>query len=447
MGNRYLEKHALFGPLIKEPAGERLFLSIVIPCYNEPRLHDTLYSLLACTPSAFPAEVIVVINAAHNDHEAVMRNKETEAAFDQWVKPFETEKLRFHKIIKNDLEPRHAGVGLARKIGMDEAVRRFDSINQKDGVMVCLDADCTVSENYLTELERFFISEKNASGCSLYFEHPLGGNEFEEEVYQAIYQYELYLRYYHSGLQWAGYPYAYQTIGSCMAVRSSTYQKAGGMNRRKAGEDFYFLHKIFPSGNFFELNSTCVYPSPRPSQRVPFGTGSTIHKVIHRQYEITAFSLQTFADLKKLNSSVSVLFNSGLNEWLKPLPETVKRFFEIQQAAGKLIEIKANAASPATFAKRFYSWFDGLLLLQFFHFCRDYFYRDEPLEEAASRLIQMHYRAPVPSQKHQVLHFLREQQKMRSGETTPATFFSNAAQSGLNTPDDFFLTQQFNHRK
>ena len=69
------------------------------------------------------------------------------------------------------------------------------------------------------------------------------------------------------------FPFAFHTIGSSMAVRASSYMRQGGMNKRKAGEDFYFQQKIIPLCGFTECNSTVVYPSPRPSYRVPFGTG------------------------------------------------------------------------------------------------------------------------------------------------------------------------------
>ncbi len=386
-------------------------MCVVIPCHNEPGLLETLDSLADCSPTDFPVEVIVVINAAQDDFEAIQQNEKTETEFDEWTKEHDSDKIRFHKIVKNDLDKKHAGVGLARKIGMDEAVRRFNSINNHDGIIVCLDADCTVSENYLSEIEKLFVAEKTASGCSIYFEHPLEGNEFEREVYDAIADYELYLRYYHSGLKWSGYPYTFQTIGSCMAVRSSVYQKAGGMNRRKAGEDFYFLHKIFPSNYFVELNTACVYPSPRPSLRVPFGTGSTVHKVINRNHQIKAFSLQSFTNLKKLTASAEYLFKTDYHDWIKSLPDSIKRFFEIQKAEEKFIEIKANAASSKTFVKRFYSWFDGLLLLQYFHFCRDYFYPDETLHESSSVLIKWLYGQNIPAHAGQALMFFREQSK------------------------------------
>ena len=84
-------------------------------------------------------------------------------------------------------------------------------------------------------------------GCSIYFEHPLHG-PLEPKVYEAIAAYELHLRYYVQALRYAAFPYAHHTIGSSMAVRADAYAKQGGMNKRQAGEDFYFLHKIIPLG-------------------------------------------------------------------------------------------------------------------------------------------------------------------------------------------------------
>jgi hypothetical protein len=57
------------------------------------------------------------------------------------------------------------------------------------------------------------------------------------------------------------------------------------MNRRMAGEDFYFIQKLLPAGGFFNLNQTTVYPSPRSSARVPFGTGVTIQRLTEGKNE------------------------------------------------------------------------------------------------------------------------------------------------------------------
>ena len=38
-----------------------------------------------------------------------------------------------------------------------------------------------------------------------------------------------------------------------MAVRADAYLRQGGMNRRKAGEDFYFLNKFMVLGGYGEM--------------------------------------------------------------------------------------------------------------------------------------------------------------------------------------------------
>ncbi len=103
---------------------------------------------------------------------------------------------------------------------MDISFNRFAEINE-NGLIVCLDADCTVSENYLLELSK---SEKaGVKGLSLYYEHPLNdADKFEKE---AITSYEIFLHYYIQALRYTAYPHAFHTIGSSMAVRTSTYAK------------------------------------------------------------------------------------------------------------------------------------------------------------------------------------------------------------------------------
>lgn len=174
-----------------------------------------------------------------------------------------------------------------------------------------------------------------------------------------------------------------------MAVRNSVYQKSGGMNRRKAGEDFYFLHKIFPLGNFHSLNSACVCPSPRSSLRVPFGTGSIINKVLFHNHKITAFNPQSFEDFKTFNQQVTELFDTvSFSDWVHTQPVTIQSFLDLYNSAEKILEIKCNSASVSSFKKRFYSWFNGLMTLQYFHFCRDHFYADIGLSEATQYLFQ-----------------------------------------------------------
>ena len=77
--------------------------------------------------------------------------------------------------------------------------------------------------------------------------------------------------------------------------------RQGGMNKRQAGEDFYFLHKIIPLGHFGEINTTRVIPSPRPSDRVPFGTGRAVRDYL-ATHKFETYPLEAFRDLKQFFS-------------------------------------------------------------------------------------------------------------------------------------------------
>src|SRR5204862_3217619 len=120
----------------------------------------------------------------------------------------------------------------------------------------------------------------------------------------------LHLRYYIQALRYAGFPHAHHTIGSCMAVRAGEYRQQGGMNKRKAGEDFYFLHKIIPLGGFGDLTGTTVYPSPRPSDRVPFGTGKAVRENLPGR-QIKTYPLDAFLDLKQMIARVPKMYRCG----------------------------------------------------------------------------------------------------------------------------------------
>ena len=240
-------------------------LIVVIPCYNETDLLSTFSSLTKCSiPKGVSIEIITVVNHSENSTELIKdRNLLTHNLAIDFSLKKNTEQLQLLTLKAFDLPKKHAGVGLARKIGMDEALYRFQSIN-KDGIIVCFDADSQCEENYFETILKSFNSPK-INGASIHFEHPIEGIEYDEKIYNAIIDYELHLRYYKNAIKFTEAPYAFHTIGSSMAVRANAYAKQGGMNKRKAGEDFYFLSKIIQLGNFIEVSETKVIPSPRIS--------------------------------------------------------------------------------------------------------------------------------------------------------------------------------------
>jgi glycosyltransferase involved in cell wall biosynthesis len=392
MNNTYLSKSSFCEKQILEAPLPGLGMVIVIPCHNEPHLLKTLNALATCTLPKCNVEVIVVINAAENSSKEILKeNTFTEVELERWIIKNESAALRYFYITNNALPAKDAGVGLARKIGMDEAVRRFYACGNENGVIVCLDSDCTVENNYLSSLEHHFLLHPETTGCSVYFEHPLEGTEFVPQVYEGIIRYELFLRYYNCGLRFSGYPFAWHTIGSSMAVRTKIYQQQGGMNKRKAGEDFYFLTKLFPLGGFTELNETTVFPSPRPSERVPFGTGKAINKWLEEgTNNLPTYHPKTFTDLAELVELAPELYAASVDtiqQKIQHLSPALLAFLSDNDVENKLAEINANVKSKEQFINRFYRWFGNFMVLKFVHFARDNYYGQQSIEAAAKAML------------------------------------------------------------
>jgi len=385
MAHPYLQKSVSRAPLISEEPESELRLVVVIPCYDEPQLQDALDSLWACQPTQGAVEVIVIINASENDTpEVYVRNRKTLQAALVWSEAHRRAGFHCFPILLDPLPARQAGVGLARKIGLDEGCRRLLRVGDAEGILLFFDADSRCDPNYLREVERFFQQNLEKQIVSIYFEHPLAGEAFSQAIYSAIQLYELHLRYFIQVQRWAGFPHAVHTIGSSMAVRASAYMKQGGMNRRQAGEDFYFMHKFTPLGVHAHLNTTRVIPSPRPSHRVPFGTGREVIQQLEEGEGRLTYSPYSFQDLRPLLLAVPQIWNTDLSDHL---PKSVRLFLEKENWTQHLQEIRAQVASREAFVKRFFRWFNAFRLMKFAHFARDHFYPDIPVVEAAEWLL------------------------------------------------------------
>ncbi|MEL6945805.1 MAG: glycosyltransferase family 2 protein, partial [Bacteroidota bacterium] len=354
---------------IASPPASDLQLIVTIPCYKEPNLLHVLDTLKKCKlPLHKSVEVIVLINNAVSATEEIkQQNRMTFLAAQDWSNQYNTKDLQFHILYIDNLPDKHAGVGLARKIAMDEAIRRFHSLNRPNGIIACLDADSSVASNYFEALCNYFEKHINCPAVDIYYEHPLEGNDFNEKTYDAILDYELHLRYYVHALQKAGLTNATQTVGSAMAVRTIAYAKQGGMNRRKAGEDFYFLHKFTAFEDFGHLVSTTVFPSPRTSDRVPFGTGKAIHSILEG-HVLTTYHPAIFSDLKVMLSGIENSYlQVEVNTWMDQLPLSIQQFFIQEDFALKWQELKQNTSNIRSFQKRFFQWFDAFKAMKYVH--------------------------------------------------------------------------------
>lgn len=386
MGNLYLQRYAWPEALYHDKPRDDLGLIITIPAFDENRLELAIGSIYQCKLPKCAVEIHILINYPENPDEYYVKGcKEMK---DRLLKQFPEKshlKLYIHDM---GLPRKHAGVGLARKILMDEAVRRFERIQKDDGIIVGFDADCSCSTNYLQAIYSFFQVNRKAEGASIYFEHPENCLENSEEVVHAALDYELHLRCYIDALRWAGVPHSFQTIGSAMAVRSRAYQKQGGMNRRKAGEDFYFLHRIIREGNYGDITDTKVIPSPRPSDRVPFGTGKAVINRLSSGHQLT-YNPKSYYLLKEFINLIEDKIDTSKNVNLTELPVKARGFFKYLNFEEALSNIQRQSSTESRYRKHFYQWFDGFKVMKFLHYLRDEGYEDTPIKESSEALSKL----------------------------------------------------------
>jgi hypothetical protein len=387
----WLNRRALFPDFKLEPPDDHTGIVVVIPAFDEPSVTPLLDSLNSCTLPECRTEVIFVVNAPENASAESLRNNirciENIINWERNNNSF----FRLYVFDAGQSPVKGWGVGLARKAGMDEALRRFSFIEKPDGAIVCLDADCRVEKNYFTAISEELLSKKGSKACSIYFEHPLSGNEFPERIYSYIVHYELYLRYFVLGLRYAGFRDAFHTVGSALAVKADHYMKAGGMNRRQAGEDFYFVQKLVQLGGYFSLTSTTVYPSPRESYRVPFGTGVMITKLLGESSgRLLTYNISAFSELKELFEIIPELFSPGKRastDHYDDLPSGIRSFIARQEWSGKISEIRENTSSAESFSKRFFSWFNAFRIVKYMNHVHSGIYEKKAVSESACDLL------------------------------------------------------------
>lgn len=408
----WLDQRALFPAFISEKPEPETGIIIVIPSCGETNPEFVLSSLAECYIPSCKAEVIIVVNAASNATSKIIeQNANYLVELDKWKKDNPEVFFSLHFFDTGPQPSGTWGVGMARRCGMDEALRRFNTINNPDGIIVNLDADCRVAPDYFTSIECDFLRNPKCNGCSIRFEHPLEGNKYPYIYYNSIIKYELHLRCLVKGIKWAGLPFPYHTVGSAMGVRASAYLRAGGMNRRQAGEDFYFIQKLVMMGGFFNLNSTTVYPAPRASERVPFGTGATISRLTKSDNnELLSYNFDAYCELKEIHERIPELFLTGPNDYEKfyqLTPPGFRSFVQLSTWKEKISEIKANVSGSDAFEKRYYDWFNMFRFVKYMNHVHKTVFKMVPVLETAVRLIEESGAMNVPDNERDILFYYR----------------------------------------
>ena len=293
---KYIKKNPSAGcELIRSCDGFFTF-AVVVPMLNENDNAESFFSkLLQAITTAGNEKILVaaIVNCHQNSPEEYKKNN----------------LLLLERLRKNEFKiPNLAifdhtsdgknlknGVGEARKNGMDFVLNHFDLNDFENSIIASLDADTVIEKDYFTAIRRSFTANPDYGALAFNVAHLS-----DAENPDAMAQYELYLNSYRRGLEFAGSPYAFNTVGSAFAVRGSSYIHAGGMRKLKAGEDFYFLQALVKSSKVLHCQEITVHPSARFSPRVPFGTGTALESISNNEKEYVPFPQSSFEALKKV---------------------------------------------------------------------------------------------------------------------------------------------------
>ncbi len=386
----FVKKTGLFPSV--EHLIQKLDIAIVIPACNEyPTLFETLESIHASyqkaqtTSKPYSLGFIIVVN---NKKSASLEIKENNKNLLQSLSNYTLENcsiITINLTQENFEVPEAHGVGHCRKYGMDFALLCDATL------IACMDADTHVSENYCEELFSFYEKCKSSKenkkaipvGAVTHFDHQKNA---DEEIDSIAREYESYMRTHSEKLKECGTPFWLWSLGPTIVSSSYGYAGSAGMNKRIAGEDFYFLQSLVKlhiqqNNNGFTkddiektlefpiLNCT-VCPQSRYSDRVLFGTGKKLQDVKYGKDKIVFYSEDVYESIKKfLNYVTKAKGNPDLfyNEVRKQLP-AIWQFLEKENFFLMWKELyRQNKKSDKRVFSAFHSWFDGLKILRLIH--------------------------------------------------------------------------------
>jgi hypothetical protein len=250
------------------------------------------------------------------------------------------------------------GVGWARKTLMDQVCCEAGG----DDIVCSLDADVRIPPKYLENVYSALEPGSRLRPVALVspYYHPLVGNP---ELDRATLRYELYLRSYSINLWRIGSPYAFTALGSVLSFPVDSYLAVRGIAPRTAGEDFHFLMKLAKLGLVCRWTDEPVIPSPRPSPRVPFGTGPAVRW--GRQGDWSRYPIFDPALFDRIQQTVS-LFPALFH---RPVETPLVDFFLYRfDTPDPFARLRSNHKTIDAFIRGCHQRFDALRIFQYLRY-------------------------------------------------------------------------------
>lgn len=355
---------------------------VEVPAYGEG---EDLFATLGSVPAGPQGDVLIVLvlnaragspRAVHEANDAARRRLAAEAASAVRLSddpPITASAFPRGRVVLIDRAspgrflPEGQGVGLARKIGCDFALAAAAEGRLCAGWIHCTDADVRLPNDYFDQTAA--LEDPGTAAAVYFFSHRF---EADEALGRAGRLYEISLRYTVLGLAWAGSPYAYQAMGSCIAARPAAYAAIGGFPKVNAREDVEALNRLAKQGTLARLSGTPVELSGRVSDRVRVSTGQALSKLVERPLARAEFRLDHPAVFAHLAAWLDVLEEAASSGDIaaasrRRLPSGSPFFLadvlgdslERQGAFTAARAAVARSEDPALRRRLLHSWFDA----------------------------------------------------------------------------------------
>ena len=364
--NKYFKKNSDLLSYFNDYTAQRKHYNyfIIIPVFNEyDYILDTLESINKNSTTDFKnLLVILVINNSVTDSKKIVNNNfKTHQLINQQEYKYEKLVIDFYSKGKQLID-KHAGVGTARKIGMDYALK----LSNPQSIFFSLDADTIISKQYLKIIKKKF-KESKMHACVINFKHQKSSDSIIE---QGIRLYENKIKNIAKQINNTGSPYGYVSMGSAIVCTALAYVSVGGMPKKKATEDFYFLQALAKFSKIYRIKEILVFPSSRCEQRVYLGTGYRLNEfkknITFRDLDYSFFAYQ---NLRYLITTTEQMWGQDYNlVYNKIKTESNKKIvdFLVQHNFKNIwINFCKETKNKKQFMLFFNQWFDALKTIKF----------------------------------------------------------------------------------
>ena len=363
--NKYYNKTIFDG--LKKPHSVPVQLKydyfFIIPAYNEKLyIEETLQSISKQNKNLLSNTLVVIIinNSKDACAKIIQNNQDT---YDKIVNSSYNFEFIVIDCFSNDysLPNKSAGVGLARKIGMDYCI----DFSNTNSLFFSIDADTIISSNYLKIIIENYIREKFAAAV-INFKHQKNDNLI---INRAIIKYENLLKDIAENIKKTGSIYGFVSMGSDIVCSMKAYVSIGGMPPKKATEDFYFLQKLAKYQKIYTIDEILVYPSSRAEQRIYLGTGFRMNNIDNKNiFNDLYIDPNAYVDLKRLYHIIDSNWNQKSSEIMSSIAKNNSKLYQYLNT-NNFIEafdcIQKNSLNKKQLLNQFHRWFDNFKIYKF----------------------------------------------------------------------------------